>query len=400
MDFTLSDTARMICDTVTRFVDQELLPLETLIIRREAERGLEDTPLVPPELEASLARKAREIGLWGIDLPEEFGGHDLGMLAKCLIFERLRHSIVPFVPQPDGANFRMLQELCRDRQVDRYLLPYARGEKSCCLALSEPGAGSDAAAIKTRAERRNGKWILNGTKLWISNARRADFMFIMAVTDSSADKRNAYTIFLVDRGTSGLSVPRSFPMIGEYHPYEVVLADVELDDDQVLGDVGQGFVPMSRRLGLRRLEMAAGCLGLATRCLEMMIEQARIRHTFGAPLAARQAIQWWIADSYQEIEMLRLFVYRMAWKMDQSDQDVRLDGSLVKVQGTELIARVVDRAIQLFGAMGLSKELPLEYISRMCRVMRIVEGPSEVHRWLIARDLLRHGLPEPHCTAS
>lgn len=393
MDFELPEESRMVRDTVARFVREELVPHEALIIRRESERGFSDTPIVPPELDAALQEKARNIGLWGIDVPEEFGGQDLGVLTKCLVVEQLKHSIVPFVLPPESPNLFLLKELCRGDQVDRYLLPYSRGEKKSCLALSEPGAGSDAAAIKTRAERKNGKWVLNGTKLWISNARRSDFMIVMALTDPAAGKSGAYTAFLVDKGTPGLTIPTSFPMIGEYHPYEVVLDNVELDDSQVLGEVGGGFAPISKRLGVRRLEIASRCLGLATRCLEMMIEQANTRHTFGAPLADRQAVQWWIADSYQEIEMLRLMVYRMAWKMDQGDADVRRDGSLVKVQGTEMITRVVDRAIQLFGGMGVSKELPLEYISRMCRVMRIVEGPSEVHRWIIARDLLRNGLP-------
>lgn len=393
MDFELPEESRMVRDTVARFVKEELIPHEALIIRRESERGFSDTPIIPPELEAALQDKARSIGLWGIDVPEEFGGQNFGMLTKCLVVEQLKHSIVPFVLPPESPNLFLLKELCRGDQVDRYLLPYSRGEKKSCLALSEPGAGSDAAAIKTRAERKNGKWVLNGTKLWISNARRSDFMIVMALTDPAAGKSGAYTAFLVDKGTPGLTIPTSFPMIGEYHPYEVVLDNVELDDSQVLGEVGGGFAPISKRLGVRRLEIASRCLGLATRCLQMMIEQANTRHTFGAPLADRQAVQWWIADSYQEIEMLRLMVYRMAWKMDQGDADVRRDGSLVKVQGTEMITRVVDRAIQLFGGMGVSKELPLEYISRMCRVMRIVEGPSEVHRWIIARDLLRNGLP-------
>lgn len=393
MDFELPEESRMVRDTVARFTTGELIPHEATIIRREAERGYTDAPLIPPELEATLQAKAREIGLWGIDVPEEFGGQDMGMLTKCLVVEQLKHSIVPFVLPPESPNLFMLKELCKGDQIDRYLLPYSRGEKKSCLALSEPGAGSDAAAIKTRAERRNGKWVLNGTKLWISGARRADFMIVMAVTDPKADKRAAYTAFLVDQGTPGLTIPTSFPMIGEYHPYEVVLDNVELDDSQVLGEVGAGFGPLSQRLGVRRLEIASRCLGLATRCLKMMIEQANTRHTFGAPLADRQAVQWWISDSYQELEMVRLMVYQMAWKMDEGRGDVRLDGSMVKVQGTEMIARVVDRAMQLFGGMGVSKELPLEYISRMCRVMRIVEGPSEVHRWVVARELLRNGLP-------
>jgi len=394
MNFELPESTRMVRETVARFVNEELKPNEPLIIRREAERGYTDEPLIPPELDARLQQQARDIGLWGIDVPEEYGGQNFGMLAKCVVVEQLKNSIVPFVLPPESPNLFMLRELCTGKQVDRYLLPYSRGEKKSCLALSEPGAGSDAAAIRTKAERKNGKWILNGSKIWISNARRADFMIVMAVTDSTKGSRGGMTAFLVDRGTPGVSIPSSYPMIGEYHPYEVSFDNVELDDDQVLGEVGYGFGPLSQRLGVRRLEIGARCLGLASRCIEMMIEQANTRSTFGKLLADRQTIQWWISDSYQELEMARLLVYRLAWKIDSGIADVRRDGSTVKVQATEMIGRVVDRAIQLFGAMGVSKELPLEYISRMVRVLRIVEGPSEVHRWVIARDLLKNGLPQ------
>jgi (R)-benzylsuccinyl-CoA dehydrogenase len=326
-------------------------------------------------------------------VPEEYGGQEFGMLTKCVVIEELKNSIVPFILPPESPNLYLLKELCKGDQVDRYLLPYARGEKKSCIALTEPGAGSDAGAIKSRAERKNGKWVLNGSKIWISNARRADFMIVLAVTDPEKGAHGGMTAFLVDKGTPGVSIPSSYPMIGEYHPYAVFFDNVELDDSQVLGEVGTAFKPLQKRLGVRRLDIASRCIGLATRCINMMIEQANSRSTFGSLLADRQTVQNWIADSYQELEMVRLLVYRLAWKVDRGDADFRRDGSVVKVQATEMIARVADRAIQLFGGMGLSKELPLEYISRMVRVLRIVEGPSEVHRWVIARDLLKNGLP-------
>jgi (R)-benzylsuccinyl-CoA dehydrogenase len=393
MDFETPDTIRMIRETVRSFTDKELIPHEQLIIRREAERGFADDPLMPPELDASLRATAKQIGLWGIDVPEEYGGQEFGMLAKCVVIEELKRSIVPFIPPPESPNLYLLKELCTGSQIDKYLLPYAQGEKKSCIAISEEGAGSDAGAIRTRAERRNGKWVLNGSKMWISNARRADFMIVVAVTDPEKKTRGGMTSFLVDRGTPGVSIPASYPMIGEYHPYQVFLDNVELDDEHVLGEVGNAFVPITNRLGVRRLDIASRCIGLATRCIEMMIEQANTRHTFGAPLADRQTIQWWISDSYQELEMVRLLTYRLASRIDAGAKDFRRDGSIVKIQATEMIQRVVDRAIQLFGGMGLSKELPLEYISRLCRVYRIVEGPSEVHRWVVARDLLKNGMP-------
>lgn len=396
MDFEMPDTVRMIRETVRQFTDRELIPHEKLIIRRESERGMSDDPIVPPELEHSLREKAKAVGLWGIDVPEEFGGQDFGMLARVVVGEELKRSIVPFIPPPDSPNLFLLKELCTGSQIDKYLLPYASGAKKSCIAISEDGAGSDAAAIKTRAEYKNGKWVLNGSKMWISNARRSDFIIVVAVTDPAKKSRGGMTAFLVDRDTPGLSIPTSYPMIGEYHPYQVFLDNVELSDEQRLGEVGNAFVPITNRLGVRRLDIASRCIGLATRCLEMMIEQANTRHTFGQPLADRQAMQWFIADSYQELEMVRLLTYNLAWKVDQGHKDFRREGSMVKTQATEMIGRVVDRAIQLFGGMGVSKELPLEYMARMCRVYRIVEGPSEVHRWVIARDLLKNGLPALH----
>lgn len=393
MEFELPESARMIQHTVRAFTQRELIPLEPEIIRREAERGFKDQPLIPPDVDARLQARAREIGLWGIDVPEEYGGQNLGMLSKCLVIEELRHSIVPFIPPPESPNFFLLKTLCAGDQIERYLLPSARGEKRSCLALSEAGAGSDIANIKTRAERRNGKWVINGSKMWITNARRADFMIVVAVTDPEKKTRGGMTAFIVDKDTPGLTIPSVHPMIGEYQPYGVFLENVELDDSQVLGPIGGAFSHITNRLSVRRLDIGARCVGMASRCLEMMIEYAKIRSTFGAPLADRQTIQWWISDSYQEIEMVRLLVYRLACKLDKGSADFRIDGSILKVQSTEMMQRVADRAIQLFGGMGLSKELPLEYIARMTRVWRIVEGPSEVHRWVVARELLKNGLP-------
>ncbi len=393
MEFEIPETTRMVRETVRRFVKSELIPHEPLIIRREAERGFTDESLIPPELEKSMQDTAKALGLWGIDVPEEFGGQELGMLTKCAVIEEIKNSILPFVLPPESPNLFFLKEYCKGKQIDRYLLPYAKGEKKSCLALSEPGAGSDAGAIKTQATRKNGKWYLNGSKTWISNARKADFMIVIAKTETGEGSRRAMSAFLVDKNTPGVTISNPIPMIGEHSPYSIFFDNVELDDDQVLGDIGQAFTPLKKRLGIRRLDIAARCVGLATRCLSMMIEQANSRSTFGSLLADRQAVQWWIADSYQELEMVRLLVYKLAWRVDRGDSDLRLDGAMVKIQATEMIGRVVDRAIQLFGGMGLSKELPLEYIARQVRVLRIVEGPSEVHRWTIGRDLLKHGMP-------
>jgi alkylation response protein AidB-like acyl-CoA dehydrogenase len=399
MNFELPEDARLIGELTARFVTDELIPIERTVIEREAERGMGGGPLIPPEIELRLNERSKELGLWGIDVAEEFGGHDMGALIKCVVTEQMFYSITPFTLLPDSPNLKFLQECCRGDQIDRYLLPYARGEKKSALALTESGAGSDAAGIRLKADRRGDKWILNGEKMWISNAKTADFMIVIAVTDKALSTRGGMTAFLVDKGTAGVTVPQDFSVIGgNFHGYAVNFDDVALGDEQVLGDVGNAFAPLQNRLGIRRMECACWCLGYAQRALDMMIEQANARVTFGAPLADRQTIQNWIADSYQEIEMVRLLTYRLAWQLDQADDDakrtsIRIGASAVKVQATEMATKVVDRAIQTFGGMGLCKELPLEFMYREIRVLRVVEGPSEIHRWLIARELLRNGRP-------
>ena len=393
MDFALPEEHRLLRQTVARFTREYLLPLEKDVIRREAERGLTDLPLIDPEVEETLNQKAKAIGLYGIDVPEEYGGQNMGMLAKAVVIEELKTSITPYILPPDSPNLFMLKETCRGDQIKKYFIPYANGDKKSAIAITEPGAGSDPAGMKTRAGYKNGKWVLNGQKIFISHARRADFIVVMAVTDPAKGSRGGITAFLVDKDTPGMTIPSVFNTIGEHAPYGVFFDNVQLSDDQVLGDVGNGFGPMQNRLGVRRLEIACRALGYARRCLEMMIPQANERITFGKPLADRQSVQWWIADSFQEMEMVRLITWRLACKIDQGETNWRRDAAMVKLQGSEMIGRVVDRAMQMFGGMGMTKDLPLEYISRASRVWRVYEGASEIQRWFIARDLLRNGLP-------
>lgn len=393
MDFTLPEELRMLRETVARFVREELRPLEKEVIRREAERGLTDAHLVAPEVEEHLKKKAREIGIYGIDVPEEYGGQNLGLLAKAVVIEELKTSITPFVLPPDSPNLFMLKETCKGEQIEKYFIPYANGEKKSAIAITEPGAGSDPAGMKTRAEYKNGKWIINGQKIFISNARQADFIIVMAVTDPAKGSRGGITAFLVDKDTKGLSIPTVLNTIGEHAPYGVYFDDVEVPESQVLGEIGKGFGPMQNRLGVRRLEIAARALGYARRCMELMLPQANERVTFGKPLADRQSVQWWIADSFQEMEMVRLITWRLACMIDQGQTNWRRDAAMVKLQGSEMAFRVIDRAMQLYGGMGMTKDMPLEYMSRAARVWRIYEGPSEVHRWFIARDLLKNGMP-------
>jgi len=255
--------------------------------------------------------------------------------------------------------------------------------------MTEPNAGTDASGIQMRADRRGDKWVLNGSKMFISFARKADFFITIAVSDREKSKKGGFTAFLVDKGTPGLTVARNIPVIGEMVSYELVYDNVELDESQVLGEVGQAFIPLQNRFGVRRLELAARCCGLADRLIKLMIEQANIRSTFGKPLAERQAVQWWITNSTIDLHAARLMVYHAAWKADQGIKDLRLEAAMVKVFCTEMLTRIADRAIQVHGGLGLSKEMPIEYIYRLVRIFRIVEGPSEIHRWLVARELTK-----------
>jgi len=269
----------------------------------------------------------------------------------------------------------------------RFVKPAMRGEEIWCQLFSEPAGGSDVAAARTRAVRDGDDWVINGRKIWISKAREADFTVTMAVTDPEKGARGGISAFLVDKGTPGFNVLRAIPMIGGQVTYEVVYEDCRIPGSKLLGKEGQGFAPMQTRLSTRRLQMGIWGYTLAQRALDMIIEHAGQRETFGAKLADRQAIQWWVADASTKIHAARLMAYDIAWKIDQG-RDVRVEISMLKVFGTELGWEVIDQAMQAFGAMGMTKELPLQMMAGQMRTMRIYDGPSEVHRWVIARDRL------------
>ena len=373
------------------FVTSELMPLERTIQEREAARGLGNDPLIPPAEHERLLKRSRELDLWGLDVPEEYGGQGIGSVAKMIAIEELYRTIVPFRLPPESPNLTMLRQTCNEDQVQRYLVPYARGELRSSMVLTEAGAGSDAAAIETKAERTADGWVLNGTKLWITGADTADFFIVIALTDREKRARGGMTAFLVDQGTPGLEVGKHIPTMGEPTPFELVLRDCKVPDEQRLGEVGEAFKPMSNRLGVRRVEFGARCIGMGERLMELMVSQANNRSTFGKPLADRQAIQWMIADSEIELHATRLMVYDAAQKLDSGVVDIRREASATKVFATEMISRIADRAMQMHGAMGLSKELPIEYIYRNSRFLRIIEGASEIHRMQLARFRLKGG---------
>jgi len=384
MDFELPEEHRMLKDLVHRFVADELMPLEAGVLEREAKgQGLS----IGPKETARIDKISKDLGLWGLDAPTDVGGADLPAVAMIGVNEELGRTVTPYTLPPDSPNLRMLMATVTPRQREAYLAPYVRGETVSAIGISEPGAGADPAGMITRAERDGEDWILNGRKIWISRADHADFTIVMAVTNKEKRARGGISAFLVDKGTPGFNVLRRIPMIGGAATYEIALEDCRVEGWKLLGTEGNGFAPMQLRLGTRRLEMAAWSIGMAQRALDMLCAFAPSRVTFGQPLSERQAIQWWVADAATKIHAARLMTYDCAWKLDQG-RDVRVEISMIKAFATEMAYEIVDRAMQAHGAMGMTKELPLQLMQTKLRVMRIYDGPTEVHKWVVARNLL------------
>ncbi|MGH7155264.1 MAG: acyl-CoA dehydrogenase family protein [Acetobacteraceae bacterium] len=379
----LAEEHRMLADMVAKFVDRELMPLERAVLAREA-RG-EKFGLTEAE-EAPLLAKCRELGLWALDVPEELGGANLPTVALMPINEELGRTVVPFTFPPDSPNLHMLLAGADERQRELYLKPYAAGEAKSAIAISEPGAGADPAGMITRAVKDGDTWVINGRKIWVSRVPSADFIIVMART-GEGKRHEGISAFVVERGTPGFIIEREIPMIGGRRTYELIFENCRVPDQQVLGKLGHGFAPMQLRLTVRRLQMGAWCIGISRRALDMLCEHARQRVTFGAKLADRQAVQWWVADAATKIHACRLMVMDAAAKQD-AGQDVRTEASMIKVFATEMAGEIVDHAMQAYGAMGMTKELPLQLLASQVRVMCVYEGPTEVHRMVIARRML------------
>jgi len=381
---SIPEEHRMLQEMVAKFVERELMPLEPAVLARESAGGKYG---LTEEEEAPLLAKCKELGLWGLDVPEAMGGADLPAVARMLVEEEVSRTITPFEFPPDSPNLHMLMAVASPWQRERYLTPYAEGRMKSAIAISEPGAGGDPAGMITRAVPDGEDWVLNGRKIWVSRVPHCDFIIVMART-GEGKREEGMTAFIVERGAPGFIIEREIPMIGGRRTYELVFENCRIPGRQVLGELGKGYAPMQLRLNIRRLQVGARCVGIARRALDMMTEQVKQRVTFGVRLADRQAIQWWIADAAIRIHACRLMVHAAAETLDAGG-DVRNEASMIKVFGTEMAQEVVDQAMQSFGAMGMTKELPLQLFAQQVRVMRIYEGPTEVHRMAIARRVLR-----------
>ena len=382
MDFALSDEQRMLVDTVRAFVDKELMPYETEVERQDRVR---------PELIAQIRERAKAAGLYAANMPEDLGGGGLDALGVALMERELGRT--SFALQYAVARPSNILRACKGEQIERYLLPAIRGERVECLAMTEPGAGSDLRSMKTRAVREGEHFILNGTKHFISYADVADFAILFAASseeETPKGSKKKITSFLVDKGIPGFEVrmgPRSVSHRG-YHHCELVFTDCRIHERQILGEEHRGFDVANEWLGATRLTVAAQCIGRAQRALELATQWAATRKQFGQTIGRFQGVGFKLADMATEIAAAELLVLLAAWKLDQGSA-MDPDFAMAKLYATEMLARVTDQTLQIYGGMGLMEELPIERLWRDARVERIWDGTSEIQRHIISRALLR-----------
>jgi acyl-CoA dehydrogenase len=383
MNFELDRELIDLRDRVAAFVRDEVIPAES-------------QPFTS-ELVASLRSKAKHAGIFGPQLPREYGGLGLGTVAMCVLFEQAGRSFLGPVAlhcaAPDEGNMHLLAHHANDEQRERYLRPLIEGTIRSCFAMTEPapGAGSDPTMMITRAVRVDGGWEITGRKWFATGADGAALAVTMAVTDPEADKHRRATMFLVPTDTPGYRFIRNVPVMGEHGSVghgEVDFDRVRIPDSAILGHAGDGFRLAQIRLGPARLTHCMRWLGIAQRALDIAVAYAKQRAAFGKKLAEQQSIQWMIADSEIELHASRLMVLQAGWAHERGSE-IRHESSICKVFVAEAVNRIIDRAVQVCGALGVSGDTPLEHFYREARAFRIYDGPSEVHRMVIARDVLR-----------
>ena len=383
MDLALSEEQELIVATVRRFVREEILPLE-LHLDPDADE-------LEPEARARLVEKTRAMGLYGLDIPPAYGGPEIDLVTRTLVaIEMSQHRAGLYAPCYGvfgGAGLAQLFE-ATEEQKERYLFPMLRGEKKGFFALTEPSGGSDPArAIRTRAVRDGEDWVINGGKIFISGADKADFGLVFARTDPDKG-RGGVTCFIVDTDAPGFHVRRIVHTLrAARYATELSFEDLRVPHGNVLGEVNRGFAIANDRLSRQRIPYAAGCIGVAIKAHELALEYVPQRETFGAPLSSRQAIQWMLVDNEIDIRQARWLTLEAAHRAERGD-DFRKEAAMAKLVATEAGGRVVDRCIQMFGGYGVTKDFPFERWYREMRIRRIGEGPSEVQRHIIARDLL------------
>ena len=378
MDFSLNDEQKMMLETVRRFIAEELKPLEDDV----EEKGYLDEAIAQ-----SIHRKGKALGMYGLNMPVEFGGGGLSNMDRILCEEQFGHTTDILIRRAFGNVYEPLLH-CKGAQIDRWLKPAVAGTRTCAITITESGAGSDAAGIKTNAKKNDKGWLLNGTKHFISDAEWSDFFLVSAKTGE-----REISMFMVDKGLNGFTVGKDQKMMGlRGTPHlELFFDNVQLDDEALLGEVGQGFKLAMGALNVVRLaQVGARAVGKATHVCELMVNWANERKQFNTRIGDFQMVQQMIADSVIEINAARWMVYHAAWMLDQG-MDAREQIAMVKVHAAETLGRVVDRAVQVFGGMGFCKELSIERYYRDARIYRIYDGTSEIHRGVIAKSTLKKG---------
>jgi acyl-CoA dehydrogenase len=382
MDFTLTSEQRLIVETVRSFVENELYPHEDEVERLDE---------IPAGLASAIRGKALAAGLYAANMPAELGGGGLDALSVVLVereLGRASYGLQMLVERPSNVLLA-----CEGEQRERYLLPAIRGERHDCVAMTEPGAGSDVRSMTTRAVRDGGDYVINGTKHFISHADMADFIILFAATGeqhTSRGPRKLITTFLVDKAIPGLTVRRGPHCVSNrgYHQCELVFTDCRVPVASRLGEEGRGFNLLGQWLGATRLTVAATSLGRARRVLEAATEWAARRHQFGQPIGRFQGVGFQLADLATELEAAELLTLRAGARLDEGTM-TDSDAAMAKLYASEMLGHVTDAAVQIFGGMGLMSDLPVERWWRDARVERIWDGTSEIQRHIISRALLR-----------
>jgi alkylation response protein AidB-like acyl-CoA dehydrogenase len=380
MDFSFPKEYQLLQRMIREFAQKEIAPIAGKIEEEEE---------IPRELIDRMAK----LGFLGVPFPQEYGGMGAGVTCYCILMEeidRVCGSTVTFLGTHIGIGAMAIYVDGNEEQKEEYLIPLARGEKIGAFALTEPGAGSDAASIKTGAERDGDYYILNGTKIFISNAGNADIFSVLAVTDPSLGARGGVTAFIVEKDFPGFSIGTLEDKMGIRgdSTAELIFEDCPVPRENVIGEVGLGFVTFMKTLDINRLGLGAGCLGGAQAALDASVKWAKVRQQFGKPIAHRQSIQFMIADMAIEIEALRSLIYRTAWLVD-TDQPYIREGAICKVYASEVLHRCVDKTVQIHGGMGYMRDYPIERMYRDARITEIFEGTSEIQRIVIASDIFR-----------
>ena len=382
MDFRLTAEQRLIIDVTRDFTESELFPYEDQV---------ESTGRVPPELVSQIRSRSIAAGIYAANMPVRYGGAGLDPLTLALV--ELELGAASYALQYIVARPSNILQACRDEQVERYLIPTVRGERVECLAMSEPDAGSDLRGMKCTAVRNGDRFVINGTKHFISHADLADYVILFAATGEDSTPggpRKRITAFLVDMETSGFDVLPGYRAVSNrgYHNFVLSFDDCRVPESAILGEEHRGFEVANEWLGSTRLQVAAVCLGRARRALRMATQWAVDRSQFGRQIGKFQGVSFKLADMQTRYDAAELLTLRAAWKEGQGCM-TNADAAKAKVYASEMCQFVTDEAIQIYGGMGLMDELPLERLWRDTRVDRIWDGTSEIQRHIISRAMLR-----------